>query len=164
MEDDDPFENCSQETRTYIALHDVMTKMYADNNTECFRLTAQILAKANLPVVIRARCYILLSLRINDRAVTYATAAVELLDKDVRAMVAPDAFPTELFETASILLAEAQARERGPAKAPMTIWSPAPDAGQPNAAPAPTLDEAVSSLPSFTGRHGLVTPGASGTT
>lgn len=101
--------------------------------------------KANLPILIRARCYMLLSTKHGPLGVQYAEAAVSLLDNEARQLVVPEAFPTEQFELAQKLLRRAKERDGDKVATPDTS----------------RLEEAASSLPSLAQKHGLVTQGAS---
>ncbi|KAF2130557.1 hypothetical protein P153DRAFT_430732 [Dothidotthia symphoricarpi CBS 119687] len=162
--EDDPNSGLDMEERTYIALHDAMMKMYANHDGRgCFRLAAQLLTKANLPALIRARCYMMLSLKYGPLAVQYAETAVALLDVEVRKLLRPEAFPTIQLELALELLEDAKARAL-PASAPLEA-SP-PEAGKTaSKADELALKEAATLLPSpATEQHGLVMSGVSRTT
>ncbi|KAJ4307469.1 hypothetical protein N0V94_009715 [Neodidymelliopsis sp. IMI 364377] len=97
--------------RTYHSLYRAMMQMYAnDDGKGCFRLAAQLLATANLPPLIRVRCYMLLSTKIGPLAVQHAEMAVKLLDERLRGLLTDAGFNKQ-WVAAQKLLEMAKERE-----------------------------------------------------
>ncbi|KAK0248518.1 hypothetical protein LTR91_000354 [Friedmanniomyces endolithicus] len=106
MEDDDQHKNLNSVERVFIAMHDGMMKLYAEGkHMEWIGIAETLLTKANLPILIRARCHAMLSRRINNPfSVQRAERAVEILDVKVRGMVSAEVFPEGDLEEAQGLL------------------------------------------------------------
>lgn len=113
MENDKSFEALGAVSQTYTALHDAMMKMYHDKDSDGFiNLAEQLLAKPDLPLLIRARCHTMLALRKNsDFSVEHAEKAVALFDVEVRNMVIPEQFPQSIFDEAKRVLEAAKVNE-----------------------------------------------------
>ncbi|KAF4548103.1 Hypothetical protein D9617_32g092230 [Elsinoe fawcettii] len=120
MQEHDPFADLDAESRVYIGLHNAMMHLFQQgNHRECLRLAAQLLTFAALPHLIRARCHMMLSLRMNSaQSVTHAEQAVEIIDNQVRAAVSPEEFPQDQLDIARSMLREA--RERAEARTQVT--------------------------------------------
>ncbi|KAK3075149.1 hypothetical protein LTR53_001760 [Teratosphaeriaceae sp. CCFEE 6253] len=114
MEEDDPYQALSNEARVFIGLHDAMMSFFEqDKDIEAVNLAEKLLAKAHLPILIRARCHMMLSRRINDDfSVEHAERAVEILDVQIRGMVGEEDFPELHLEEARELPERAKERPK----------------------------------------------------
>lgn len=135
-----------------------------------------MIQKADLPALIRARCYMVLSTVESNEAVKFAKTAVNLIDVDVRELVVPQAFPENQLTVAKECLQDAEERKRvkdagrikgkksdaKQANPSATAAITSPIAGAQSTAPVPGAGDVPVSLTGFGNASGFMpTPGPS---
>lgn len=99
--DDDPFAELDNESRTCIALHDAMMKLYFDKeHKKCVELAEKLLSKAAVPDLIRARAHMIMSLKKKSAfSVSHAEQAIALIN-GLRGQFADEPFPQDQLDEA----------------------------------------------------------------
>lgn len=107
--DDDPFAELDNESRTYIALHDAMVKLYFDKeHKKCVELAEKLLSKSAVPDLIRARAHMIMSLKKKSAfSVGHAEQAIALIN-GLRGQFADEPFPQDQLDEAERCLQAAK--------------------------------------------------------
>lgn len=97
----------SEKAKVYGNLHTIMMQQFFDEEFDAaYQVAWELLLNPDLPVLIRARCHMVLSTKIGSRAsVDHGREAVRILDTDARAsVVVGETFPQHQLDEAQELL------------------------------------------------------------